>query len=151
MFIKLVEGSPDKLDAVKVYKKGRNTDNVYSREIAPHDWMTESGYQCKVWSQDEKDAQDVNILQKQNAVKNAMPMNPKVNDIYNRKLLAWADYSPDEINDIMKWEQEQRDALMAQLAAQAGMMGGQPGGAGRPVTPGGAQPTPAPRPPGLQA
>ena len=151
MFIKLVEGSPDKLDAVKVYKKGRNTDSIYSREIAPNDWMTESGYQCKVWSQDEKDAQDVNILQKQNAVKNAMPMNPKVTDIYNRKLLAWADYSPDEINDIMKWEQEQRDALMAQLAAQAGMMGGQPGGAGRPAAPGGAQPTPAPRPPGLQA
>lgn len=148
MFIKLVEGSPEKLDAVKVYKKGRNTDNIYSREIAPGDWQTESGYQCKVWSQDEKDANDVNILQKQNAVKNAMPNNPKVADIYNRKLLEWAGYNPDEINDIMKWEEEQRQALMATLAAQAGMMGGQPPAGGQPgMTPGGP---PAPRP-ALQA
>ena len=53
-----------------------------------------------------------------------MPSNPKVTEIYQRKLLEWAGYTPDEINDIMQYEQEQRDLLMQQVEAQAQMGGG---------------------------
>lgn len=128
MFQKLIEASPDKLDAVKIYKKGRNTDEIYSREIAPKDWRTPLGYRVKVWSQDEKDMADVNTLQKQNAVKVAMPNNPKVAEIYQRKLLEWADYTPDEINEIMQMEEEARQAMIeqAQLQAQLGIGGNDP-------------------------
>ena len=122
IFIKLLEAGSDKLDAVKIEKKGRNTDDIYTREISPKDWMTKSGYRCKVWSQDEKDARDVDVLQKQNAVKTAMPDNPKVSEIYYRKLLEWANYDPDEINDIMQFEKDKREKMLEQL--QAGMMAG---------------------------
>lgn len=143
MFIKMLEAAPEKLDAVKIFKKGRNTNNLYSREIAPKDWQTPLGYRCKVWSQDEKDLNDVNLLQKQSAVKANMPNNPKVAEIHQRKLLEWADYTPDEINEIMQLEEEQRLA-MVQQAQQYAQMGlgpdGQPIGGGKPALPGGNQP-----------
>ena len=53
MFLKLVEAAGDRLDAVKIYKEGKNTKDIFSREIAPKDWMSKSGYRCKVWSQEE--------------------------------------------------------------------------------------------------
>jgi hypothetical protein len=140
MFYKLIEAAPEKLDAVKIYKKGRNTDNIYGREISPSDWMTKSGYRCRVWSQAEKNEQDTNRLEKLNAVKTNMPDNPVVDEEYKRKLLEFADFSPDKLNDAMKYEQEKRQAALA------GMMGGmpQPGmpgqvGAPQPALPAGPQ------------
>ena len=139
MFYKLIEAAPDQIDSVKIYKKGRNTDDIYSREISPKDWQTEAGYRCRVWSQDEKNREDENTLQKQTAVRQSMPDNPKVTEIYQRKLLEWAGYTPDQINEVMEYEQEKRDALMAQLAQQALMGGGQVDQNGQPIPAGGDQ------------
>lgn len=146
MFIKLLEAAPEKLDAVKINKKGRNTDDIYTREIAPKDWRTPLGYRIKVWSQDEKDTNDINMLTKQNAVKQAMPDNAKVAEIYQRRLLEWADYTPDEINEIMQLEEDKRQAIIAatqemQNNAMNGMGGKMPGveGAGA-IVPSGEQP-----------
>ena len=136
MFYKLIEAAADQIDEVKIYKKGRNTNDIYSRVIAPKDWMTENGYRCKVWSQEEKNNEDTNTLQKQSAVKTAMPDNPKVNEIYQRKLLEWAGYTPDEINDVMEFETQKREAIISQLeqAGIAGVMGAPGmGGAGQPA------------------
>jgi len=136
MFDKMLEAAGDRIKAVTLHKKGRNTDKVYSREVSLSDWTTPMGYRVKVWTQEEKDGNDINTLQKQNAVKTAMPNNPKVAEIYNRKLLDWASYSPDEINEIMEWEREQRDLLMQQLQSQmlgGGMPAGQPGSGSAPA------------------
>lgn len=105
-FLKLVEAASDKLDAVKIYKEGRNTDTIYEREISPKDWMTKAGYRVKVWSQDEKKANDTDALQKLNNVMINMPDNPKLREVFQRKLLEFADLTPDEITEIMKFEEE---------------------------------------------
>ena len=118
-FLKLIEAASDKLDAVKIYKKGRNTDNMFGREIAPKDWMTKLGYKVRVWSQDEKNTKDTQSLQKLEALKMAMFDNPKVIDIYNRKLAEYADLTPDEVTEIMEFEEEKRKAMAA-----GGIMGG---------------------------
>lgn len=104
IFLKLIEAGKDKLDAVKIYKKGKNSDEIFSREISPKDWMTELGYQTKIWSQDEKNSSDTDALQKFNAVKMNMPDNPKLAEIYSRKLLEFLKLPPEEINDIMEYE-----------------------------------------------
>jgi len=121
-FLKLIEAGSDKLDAVKIYKKGRNTDKVFEREIGPNDWMSKSGYQEKVWSQDEKQAQDTEELQKFNAVVTNIPGNTKLLEIYKRKLLEFAKLSPEEINEVM--EEEERKA---EMFANAGLQQPQPG------------------------
>ena len=143
MFSKLIEAGADKLDAVMIYKKGRNTDNIYSREISPNDWQTPLGYRCRVWSQKDKDNQDEMTLQKQAAVKQNMPDNPVVDDVYKRKLLEFGGYTPDQINEAMKYEQEKRNALMMQ-AQQAQAMG-TPLPEGLPTQPGIAPQLPQPQ------
>lgn len=105
-FLKMIDAAADQLDAVKIYKKGKNTDDIYEREIAPKDWMTESGYQVRVWSQDEKKSNDTDSLTKLNQLVMAMPFNPKVKEIYNRKLTEFADLTPEETTAILEYEQQ---------------------------------------------
>lgn len=123
LFIKLLEAAGDKIDAVTVYKKGKNTSNIYSRLIEPEDWASKEGYRCKVWSQDEKDAQDTQALQKLDVVKMSMPDNPKLNEIYQRKLLEFADLDPDEINEVMAFEEAKQQAMMSMIGQGVGMPG----------------------------
>ena len=113
-FLKLIEAASDKLDAVKIHKKGRNTDNIFTREIAPKDWMTELGYTTKVWSQDEKATNDSQALEKLNAAVINIPGNPKLIEVYQRKLLEFAGLTPEEINTIMEVE-KQKQELMTQM------------------------------------
>ena len=123
MFIKMIEAAHSKLDAVKVYKEGRNSSDIYEREIQSSDWMTPAGYRCKVWSQEEKNNQDSESLQKLNAAKINMPDNPKLDEIYKRKLVEFAKLTPDEINQIMEFEEQKRDAMASAISNQ---MEGQP-------------------------
>jgi hypothetical protein len=106
LFTKLIEAGSDKLDAVKIYKKGKNSDEIYGREIQPSDWRAKEGYNCKVWSQEEKNTQDTDALQKLNATIMTMPGNPKLIEIYQRKLLEFADLTPQEINEIIEAEKQ---------------------------------------------
>ena len=124
-FLKLIEAASDKLDAVKIHKKGRNTDNIFTREIAPKDWMTELGYMTKVWSQDEKATNDSQVLEKLNAAVINIPGNPKLIEVYQRKLLEFAGLTPEEINTIMEME-KQKQEMMANAGVMAQPMG-QPG------------------------
>lgn len=144
MFLKLIESANDRLKAVKIYKEGRNSSKVFERTITPKDYMTKSGYKTKVWSREEKDANDTNVLQKLNYAITAIPANDKLMDIFQRKTLEFVGLTPEEINDIMEIEQTKRDAMNAQLAAN---QGGQDGSLmapnpGQPMTQ--TQPTPQP-------
>lgn len=139
LFLKLVEAASDKLDAVKISKKGRNTSNMYTRQIGPEDWMSKSGYSVRVWSQDDKNTQDGSRLERLNATVQAMPGNPKLMDIYQRKLLEFDDLTPDQISDIMDYEQQKRQAMINQPL----MTGGQPAPQMGQVPPGAATGQPA--------
>lgn len=112
IFLKLIEASGDKLDAVRIYKKGKNTNDIFTREIEPKDWQSKLGYRVKIWSQDERNAENTETLQKLNAVLGSMPENMRLREIYNRKLLEFADLSPDEINSVMEQEQQAQDQLL---------------------------------------
>lgn len=121
-FLKLIEAAPEKLDAVRIYKKGRNTNNMYSREISPQDWMTKSGYTTRIWSQEEKNEQDTRALEKMSAIKANMPDNPVVDRANKRKLLEFGDFTPEETNDAMAYE----ESKMTMQMGLPGQMGGMP-------------------------
>lgn len=133
MFLKLIEAAPDKLDMVRIYKKGLNSDDIYTREIGPEDWRAEMGYNVRIWSQDEKNNKDTQDIEKTNAAKANMPDNPKVDEVFKRRLLEFAGFTPQEVTDAMQFEQQKREA---QLAMMQGGMPGQPGLPG-PGVPGG--------------
>lgn len=117
IFLKLIEAAPEKLDAVKIYKKGKNTDDVYEREITPKDWMTKSGYQTRIWTMDEKQNKNTEDIQKLSAVKALIPMNPKLDEVLKMKMLEFADLTPEQVNEIMDYE---RQPKTPQLGGQAG-------------------------------
>lgn len=123
-FLKLVEAAGDKLDAVKINKKGKNSSDMYSKEISSSDWTTKSGYTTRVWSQDEKNNKDADVLQKLNAVKTIMPDNPKLAEVYQMKLLEFASLTPEQINDVMEFERKKSEG-------GPGMMGAVMGGEGQ--------------------
>lgn len=110
-FLKLIEAAADKLDAVKIYKEGKNTSDIYEREISPKDWMTKAGYRVKVWSQDEKKANDTDTLNKINNAVLFMPDNPKLREVQQRKLLELADLKPEEITAIMEYEKAKQEMI----------------------------------------
>lgn len=112
IFIKLLEASGDKIDAVKIYKKGRNTSNIYSREIGPNDWKSKEGYRCEVWDQAEKEAENTDSLNKLNAAKTIMPTNLALTEIYNRKILEFSALEPDDINRVLEEEKVKQDQMM---------------------------------------
>ena len=143
MFDKMCEAASSKLDAVKIFKKGRNTDDMYTREITPKDWRSEAGYNVKVWSQDEKNEKDTKEIEKINAVSLFIPGNPKLEEIKQRKLLEYAGLNPDEINDIIETEKQRRQMMaMNPMMDQAG---GQPSGQpGTPTSQRSAQPVQRP-------
>lgn len=127
-FIKLVEAASDKLDAVKIYRKGKDGKEMYPRTINPRDWVTKSGYQVKVWSQDEKQTRDADKLQRINAVAQSMPDNQKMQEIYKQKLLEFADLTPDEINEVMTVEKQKMEMIQNEMMNQEMMAGqAQPG------------------------
>lgn len=111
MFDKLLEAAESKLDAVKVYRKGKNTNDVYSREISPKDWTSKAGYSVKVWSQDERNEQNMKRIEKMSIAKNAMPDNPVVDSVNKRKILEYAEYSPEEIMQAMEFEQRKQEFM----------------------------------------
>lgn len=107
-YLKLIEANVDKLDTVEIYKEGRNTTNIYKREISPKDWMTKAGYRVKVWSQDEKKQNDTDAFNKEMMALNLFPGNPKLLEVVQRKSLELADLKPDEITAIMEFEKQKQ-------------------------------------------
>lgn len=107
-FLKLIEAASDKLDAVTIYKEGKNTNDIFGREISPKDWMTKAGYRVKIWSQDEKKANDEQSLNKIVNTLQLMPGNPKLLEVAQRKALELADLKPEEVAAIMDFEKQKQ-------------------------------------------
>lgn len=143
-FLKFIEAAPDKLDSITVNKKGRNSSDIWSRDISPSDWKWKNGYRVKIWSQDQKDNDDIQQLQKLTTVRAMIPGNSKLEEIIQRKALEFADLKPDEINDIIRIEDEKRAAMQNSPLLQGGA-GMQQNGL-PPRSPQPALPPPAPVP-----
>lgn len=117
IFVKLLEAGADKIDAVKIYTKGRNSDRLYEREIGPKDWKNDAGYLCKVWSQEDRNNQNSQSIQKIQLARADMPTNAKLKEIYDKKLLEFSGLPADDIKAIMDVE-KQNAAMMAGMPTQ---------------------------------
>ncbi len=118
MFIKLIEANEDKLEPVRVWKKGYK-GTMFSKTISPNDWKTKNGYTVKVMTKDEKDKEEKDRIQKLNAVSPDFVNNKPFQDIRKKKELAFAGLNPDEVKEVMDFENQQAEAQMkAQQAGQ---------------------------------
>lgn len=112
-FIKLIEAAGDKIDAVKLFKKGYR-GNMFSKTVGPSDWMTKNGYSVEITSKADVRNKTIEMINTLNAVKASMPNNVPLLDVYERKMLDMVDgLTPDEIKAIMDFQKKSRDAVMA--------------------------------------
>lgn len=118
---RLVNANPDKLEAVKVFKKGYR-GNMFSKTITPTEWQSKEGYSCKVVSSVEREQKTLQTLQKMNVAKQNFANNPAFKKLYDRRLLEFAGLNPDEVKDVMDFEEQNTagtPADMLQLNQQA--------------------------------
>jgi len=109
-YIKLLEAMGDEIAAVKLYKTGYN-GTVFAKRITPASWKSRSGYDVEVISKKDKSDDDLDQIQKLNAVKSFMPNNQALDDIIKKKLLDVGNLTPDEIKTILDEEAKAQENI----------------------------------------
>ena len=110
---KFIEAQKGNLSSVSLSKKSWNSGKVYSKVIGPNDWLSKGGYEVKVVSPAEKEAQNMESIQKLNAVIGQMAGNLPLMQIYQKKLLEMIKLNPEEIRAVIEFE-KQRGSQMPQ-------------------------------------
>lgn len=105
-FAKITLANADKLDAVTLYKRSHK-GNVFPKKVSGKDWYSEKGYDCRVVSTAERQEQDLESIQKLQAVKQYFPNNPVMDKIVGKKLLEFADVNPDETKQVLDYQEQQ--------------------------------------------
>lgn len=108
---KLVNANGDKIEAVKLYKKGFK-GNMYAKTVAPSDWRSEDGYSCRVVSSAEREQKDMQSIQKLNAIKTEFMGNTAFKKIYDKKLLDFGGLNPDEAKQVMDFEEQNPQPML---------------------------------------
>jgi len=103
-YAKFLEAAGDKLEPLMTHRKGRLGKKMYQKELKVSDWKDDSGYAVEVLTVTDKQAEDVESLQKLNALKIEMPTNVPLVGIYRHKLMEFAGLSPDEISTVEEYD-----------------------------------------------
>lgn len=142
-YSKMIEAAVDKLDPVVVYKKGRAGKKLYRKEIKPSQLMSKSGWDVTISIKSDKMSQEIEVINKLNAVKNVMPDNKPLDDIYKSRLLEFLGLTSEEMREVLEF-QKTMETAPAQLPEVPEAMG-----MATPQAPG--MPTPTPMPTNLGA
>jgi hypothetical protein len=114
---KLMNANADKLESVKLYKKSHK-GNYFSKTAKPSDWKSEQGYNCRVVSSAEREKESLETIQKLSAVKAQFPNNPVFGKIYGKKILEFTKLNPDEIKEVLDYEEQNMQMMQGQPQAQ---------------------------------
>lgn len=90
---------------IKLYKKGGD-GTYYSKDVVPSDWQHPEGYECKVILKAEKDDADDLDLKKLQYIMNTFQQNPVAMKLARRKELELLDWSPEEVDQVMQFEEQ---------------------------------------------
>lgn len=115
---KFIEAQRDNLSPVKLSKKGFDGNRVYTKVVAPIDWLSSDGYDVEVVSSSEQETKTISTIQKFMSVLGQMPNNIPLRKIYQQKLLDMINLSPDEKRTIMDFEKQNELSGVNQPASQ---------------------------------
>lgn len=123
-YVKMIEAASDLIDPVLINKKGRLTKKNYSKRISPQDYYSKLGHKVEVRMKEDVQAQTADSLQKLQYSKSLMPGNMALDTIIKKKSLEFADLNSNEMAEVMKEDEQQTQALLAQSTMGGGMGGG---------------------------
>lgn len=109
---KLVDANAGKLDAVKLYKRSAS-GNVYPRTVKATDWLSRSGYACRVTSEAENEEQTVAAIQKGFAMRQLFPGNAEFERILKERGLDLMGVSVEERQNIMEADKQVQPEMLA--------------------------------------
>lgn len=133
----IVNANADKLDDVKLYKKGFR-GNYFKKTLKTSSLKSDEGYEVRVTSTAERERDNLQTVQKLQAVASQFQGNPAMMKIYQEKLLDFADLTPDQKQEVMNAEKQKQQTMAMQPP--------QPGAPGQPTPQPVPQPTPQPQP-----
>lgn len=110
-YYKMLEAGADMLDAVELFKESYK-GNVFSKTVAPTDFISPKGYRIKVVSRTEQEENQVNQIQRLDATKQAFPGNVPLEKIYQNRMLQIAKLNPEEMKEVMDFERKKEEQLM---------------------------------------
>ena len=112
LYMKMLEGANTMLDELEIHKRGRQGKKMYTKKIAPKDWLTKSGYVVEVRTVGDKQAEDLDTIQKLDACVADMPANQPLIDIKHRKLLEFAGLTPDDVSNVLEFQKQMEQPMM---------------------------------------
>lgn len=118
----------NKSTPITLYKKGGDGD-LYKKDIYPSEWILPEGYECQVIMRSEKEALDQFALQKAQYVLNAFQNNPSAMKIAKRKQLELMEWTEDEIEEAMAYEEqgmEMQPGMEEEIPEPTGQATGRP-------------------------
>jgi hypothetical protein len=119
LYMKMLEGANEMLDPLEIHKRGRQGKKMYTKLIGPSDWITKKGYTIEVRTTSDKQAEDLDSIQKLDAAMASMPGNQPLTDIKNRKLLEFAGLTPEDMNSVLEFQKQQETMTMGMVSGAA--------------------------------
>ena len=90
---------------ITLTKRAQNGE-MYSKTISKSDWVTPDGYDCEVMLKSDSDASDNVEFSKLQYIQQSFAQNPVALKIARRKELELLGWSPDDIDEVMKQEEQ---------------------------------------------
>ncbi|MFO1065289.1 MAG: hypothetical protein U0892_15595 [Pirellulales bacterium] len=121
----MVLANGSKLSKVKLYKKGYS-GNFFENEIDLSKLKPDGkGYECVAVSANDRKNQSAQAVQKLNGVAAQFPGNAAMKEIYQQKLLDFADLNPEEKARVLDFEKQMADTQAHQVQSVTGIPNGQ--------------------------
>jgi hypothetical protein len=110
-YTKMLEAAGDKIKSVTIYKKGRLGLKTYQKTIGPSDWKSDAGYLPEIKTITDKQQEDFEAVQKLQVLKNEMPTNVPLLEIFHRKLMQFSALTPDEISRVEEFQKQNQTTV----------------------------------------
>lgn len=119
---KMMQANPPKV--FTLWKVGRS-GKIYEKTLAPSDWKSDKGYVGIVRSTSEQETESVKGIQKFQLLLKEFPENPALKRIAQKRMLEFADVTPDELKQVedaeRQVEEEKRRLALAQTLPPQGV------------------------------
>ena len=109
---------------ITLYKKNSAGD-LYKKDIYPSDWVMPEGYECDVVMKSDSEARDQYLLQKAQYTIQNFADNPVALKIARRKQLELMEWTTDEIEQAMQFEEQKMAMPVTDVEADSELPPGQ--------------------------
>lgn len=109
-FVKMLEAASDLLDDVTLSQKGRHSNKIYTKNVSPQDWISKAGFKVEVKTADDRQQEDIDQINKLNALKTILPNNKAFDTIYKEKALKFGGLTPEETREVL--DEEKSNSLL---------------------------------------